>query len=346
MDPRVFRIAPELRRCAIITMVGFVFLTAVWFWVGYVVMEHSAIRAFAGAMIYLLISLSMIIPLRWAMRVSERGIERRWFKAWDFWSWEEFANGRLKKRAAITFVDPSRPWWRRSLRLDYLSTSDRKTIIQAINHHYQLPSAPAVPESLRGRYGFRRVADFDSNGVRLTSRGVTSQFPWDAVEHVRIRRFDPKRRDFMSLELRIAGQEVKFPLVEMKYGLSGIWGSGVSTVIANQFLLDHVPADRMAIDIVGERPVRLSEIEKQLNLARKNEKDIPKVYWFLGILIGTMNVLLALTETTRRVLMVAGVAEIVLFAPLLWLLPRELRNHTKQWETWLEEYRREHLSNV
>jgi len=113
MDTPIYlRIMPELRRSAYYVLAAGVPLALVAYWVA----------ADIGKMGFVfLLCMTMIVPIRWALRIDNQGIARRLLFRWDVWTWADFSSGRIEKRHPHTLVDPERPWWRRKLSLEYMA---------------------------------------------------------------------------------------------------------------------------------------------------------------------------------------------------------------------------------
>jgi hypothetical protein len=91
MDEPIFlRISPELRRSAYYVLAASVPLALACFWVSEFVGDETPVsRAVRSAFIFLL-SMTMIVPLRWSLRIDDEGIARRLLFRWgDLWTWAE-----------------------------------------------------------------------------------------------------------------------------------------------------------------------------------------------------------------------------------------------------------------
>jgi hypothetical protein len=334
MEPRLYRIAPEYRRSVIYAMVGSALLALVLYWIGYVFLERDLLGTIVACSMFGLFAILMIVPLRWTLKVDDVGISRRWLIGWDHWSWQDFASGRIEKRHPITLVDPDRPWWQRTMNLGYLADADLKSLIQRINTHYQLPPAPILPEMLLVPYGFRRSIEFHRHEIRLVVKGKTFIFSWNDVLRVHITRMDAVRRDFSSLALTLPGHEVAIKLVSHQGGTSEA-RSGASAEQLNEFLLGYVPADRIAVDIVGECPLQMEDLQTQLKLEKTRERSFRVCMLIIGAVCVPVFVGLAIDS---GILPTLGMASILgLHVPAIWFFDREIRKKTKQLETWLEE---------
>ena len=345
VELRIYRIAPEFRRSAIYAMVGFALLVPVAFWSAHVMQRRDPLNTAFVCGSFGAIALAMIVPLRWALQVGECGIARRWLFGWDFWSWGDFASGRIEKRYPITFVDPERPWWRRKLRIAYLADAELKDLIQLINEHYRLPATPVLDEVLRIKYGFRRSVEFDWRDIRLKARGESHYFTWKEVQRLRITRMDSKRRDFTKLELVLPDQEIELKLVTVHGVTTPTW-TGASGEALNEFLLAHVPAERIVVDIAGECPGQAVDVQKQLSAARKNERDFRIVTWIVALLVGGLLIWIAIDVGLLRALAMTAITG--LYAPIIWFMRRGLREQTKKLEMWLDELqnRQDHLEPI
>jgi hypothetical protein len=276
----------------------------------------------------------MLVPLRWELRVDESGITRRWLFSWHLWSWADFASGRIEKRYPITFVDPDRRWWCRKLRLAYVAEAELRELIRLINDHYRLPAAPMLPDTLQIKYGFRRTVELDWRDIRLRVRGEPFHFTWQQVQRLHITRIDALRRDFSSLELMLPDREIELKLFTHQGVTTPTW-TGATADELNDFLLAHVPADRVDIDITGERPSRVVDVEKQLISMRKNARAFRIAMLTCAFLLAALLVWMAIDVGILRALAMAGLYS--LYIPIIWFVRREVHKRQERWETWLAE---------
>ena len=162
------------------------------FWVSRHVRGESFGSAAAFGTFLTLACLTMVLPLRWALRIDHEGItRRRWFAWSDLWTWADFASGRIEKRDSYTLLDPARPWWRRKLCLDFLAGDDIRRAIAHINVHYRLPDPPQLPDELRIKIGLRLSVRFDALGIQLQRAKECREYRWRDVRRVHIVRWDP-----------------------------------------------------------------------------------------------------------------------------------------------------------
>ena len=333
MEPKLFRAAPHLRRCVIYLIVGFVLSLPLMValaifvtpnrWVGLVVVYGLVVVLFS----------SFAPWWRWAVRIDDGGIVRRRLFRWDRWTWDDFASGRIEKRHPMEFIDPQRPWWRRKLTIGMLSNSDLKDVVGRINEHYRLPPPPMCPDVLRLNFALRKSVEFDAGRIRVKKPGGLTEFTWSDVSRLRIVRMDPLRRDFASLQLTFPGEEI-----ELRRGSDSrpFW-TGASGEEVNEFLLAHVPPERVVIDIFGECPTQVVDIEELLQQARKSRMEMKGLLWFLAlVLVGT----LIWADIAEGIGVAIGLAifEVSVFAPFLWFVysqGRERREQTAKLESWL-----------
>jgi hypothetical protein len=143
--------------------------------------------------------------------------------------------------------------------------------MEVVNSRYQLPPSPTIPDQLIIRYGFRRTATMDDSGIRLTINGKLQTYKWDDVCEARIRRMDAKRRDFSQLILVLPDDEVKLRVAAHEGGYSPTW-RGASAEEVSEFLLRHVPSQKLILTFSGETPSTLKECDRAIREVRTRQK--------------------------------------------------------------------------
>jgi len=264
--------------------------------------------------ILVIIALVAAIPLRWAVRIDERGVARRRQIGWDLWKWEAFASGRIHKGLRFSFVDPERPWWNRTLCLDNLSKDDIRWVMEQINSHYRLPPPPCVPDTLSIRFGLRKKAVIGASGIELTTGGRSRLYAWREIGRVHITRVDPVRRDFSLLEVFLPDSQIALGL-EGDGSASPIWAGATHEEI-NGILHAYLPEERIDVDIRGERPAKREDAERALARERRSQRNGRIGQWFLlSAFVGCTVWSVASGEIVVSVLMamMCGMVLLVLF---------------------------------
>jgi hypothetical protein len=323
-EPRYYRIAPEYRRSLIYVAVGLFALVPVAMWVHAFVKRRPPDNVL-GCLVVISVGVVLLLAaFRWVLRIDQRGLARRILFWWDRWDWTDLASGRIEKRQS-SLVDPQRPWWRRKLRLEWLTSEDRQSVVERINEHYRLPPAPPVPESLRVKYGFRRSVTFDRTGVTLQTRGRLLAYRWDEIRRVHIRRLDAVRRDFAAMEIFLPEEVVELKLVTTDVGTNPTWRGGTAEQI-NELLFHDLPAERIQEDVTGGPMATREDVERAIAEARKRERGLFHLTWISGaILAGCF----LWTVFDRGVLMAAGIVALYLWSvPVLWWMHRDCRKRT------------------
>ncbi len=278
-----YRIAAKLRRCCWYVIIATPGIICVALWVGRIVPKRDMVSLCIGCA---LLAAALLLPLRWRMRVGPNGVARRLLFNWDTWPWSDFASGRLQKLHPCTLLDPERPWWNRRLRLGCMAADDIREVMAAINVHYRLPPPPDVPDRLTIKYGWRRSAVLDDKGIHLLVRGQPREYLWRDVRNVHITRMDQIRRDFASLLLTLPEQEIELKLISHQGGTSPSWRSATSEQI-NEFLLGNLDSDKIDISIAGEQPTKREHVEKKLEAARKQKREMVIIgAVFLTLIVG------------------------------------------------------------
>ncbi len=331
-------IAPQLRRCLYYALVSIPLLAGVAIWVNRFLGQPNVVGpTISELVIFSVAELTLLLPLTWKLCVDERGIARRFLGRWDFWTWDDFASGRIEKRDRYTFYDPTRPWWRRKLRLDCMATKERGTLVRQINEHYRLPPPPEVPESITIKYGLWRSTTFDGNGIHHTIRSQPREYLWSDVARVRITRLEPLRRDFSMLQIFFPDEELKLQFVSHQGGRSPTWRGPEADVIA-EFLQKHLSPARVDVDIAGERPSRREDVEAMLATAKRQTKELN---WCLGICIALLLPAFVWMALDRGILpaaiMFAGYGLVIV--PVCWSAVGHRRRQVAQLDQWLSTFK-------
>jgi hypothetical protein len=330
---RCYRIASQLRRCLYYLLVSIPLLAGVGIWVHHFVGQPNGARPFAALVVFFILELACAVPLTWKVCVNEHGISRRLVIWWDEWTWDQFASGTIDKQSGYAFRDSTRPWWRRKLRLGFVDIHERAALIAQINRQYRLPPFPELPESITVKYGLWRSTTFDANGIQHTIRSQPREYLWSDVHRVRITRLEPLRRDFEVLQVFLPDEELKLQIVQHQGGRSPTW-RGPEAEVITEFLRQHLPENRVDVDLVGERPTRREDVEALLADERKQSKQL---YWCLRIcaaLLVPAFAWMAIDEGLLRAAIVAAWYSIIC-VPVSWSVIQIRRRRILQLEAWL-----------
>ncbi|MFC1736500.1 hypothetical protein ACFL1X_10295 [Candidatus Hydrogenedentota bacterium] len=284
IEPISYPLAPEYRRCCWYVFIGMQMIAAVCVWLMPYVPESSRSETPIVIAVCSLIGIAFLLPLRWSVwtvRIDTLGVARRVLFRWDLWDWDDFSSGRLKKVHRFVFVDPERPLWCRRMNLGYMGMAHAKEAFELINIYYQLPPPPKAPETLKIRCGFRRSAVFDSEGIHLKVRSKSREYCWNDVCRVDIVRTDPLRRDFARLEVALADEEISFVPTSSRQGPAWFSLGGASHEEITEFLLKHVPVDRIHVHITDDLPTDPIYAKRILKDVRQEARDKGYITLFL-----------------------------------------------------------------
>jgi hypothetical protein len=332
------RIMPELRRSAYYVLASGVPLALVAYCVARFAQGRSIASAACVSGILFLLCMTMIVPLRWALRIDDHGIARRLLFRWDLWMWADFSSGGIAKRHRYTLTDPARPWWRRKLTLDYMAEKDIAFTLGLINAHYKLPVAPPLPDDLTVRYAFRRSARLDAKGIHLQGPNEGRTYLWNEVRRVHITRMDPVRRDFWRLELVLPDREILLTVTKQNGCVCNSW-SGATAETINDALVRFVSPERIDVDILGEQPARRIDIEKQLAKIRKNDRELRQCLWVLWPLAVGCFIWMGVERSAVGAVIMAGLF-FMNTVPLMYFARRESQSHRRKLEQQLATFDR------
>lgn len=322
MEHRVYlRIAPDLRRIAWYAVVSGIAFAPVAY----------GVQRFAGADVVHSVT-CMVIPLlllalpgavglllQWPLRIDEHGIARRVYFRWQQWNWDDFSSGRIAKRYPYGFYDPQRPWWDREFALPPMAEADIEQTMELINTRYVLPDPPRLPSELQLRRGFKSTK-LDASGVCLTSGKRIANYSWSKIQRVHIIRTDPVRRDFQSLEIVLPDREVVFRV--LRDSKPNWYGATAEEI--NQFLFHYVPAERIDVDIVGQRPAKRIDVEKRLDKLTKSHRDCRQGLFILALVLLATFVWMAITMHMAAMFAMAAILA-YLPVPIVYFLEKQFR---------------------
>ncbi len=320
-EHRVFRIAPELRRSLYYAIAGAIALSSVAWWVESTVKIHEGVHVVS--VVFALVGVLAIYPLSWRLEVDGDGLVRHRLGVRDHWRWDDFASGRVEKHYQFVLLDPGRPWWCRNLVLDYLRDTDRQQVLALLNPRYRLPTAPPLPESLTIKFRLR-TATFARHEIQVVERCHPTDYRWADVRHLHIARMDAVRRDFAELDLVLPDREI---------GL-GQW-RGASAEETNDFLLSHVSSARISVDVVGERPHCLLDVERAINRTRRELRQ--STVYLCGCVIYALGCGVWLLTQFAPILALTIMLPFSIVAWIPTILRRKVTNKHEQLVEWRAE---------
>ena len=217
-------------------------------------------------------------------RLHAGGVERRLLFRWDRWPWEDFGSGRIRYVAeAGTFVDPSRPWWRRKFSLAYLPHEAREAISSACMQHWQAPEVDQPDElSLRVWHGPFRLTRIrlDATGVSVRESGYTSVCPWAEVASAWLVRLNAEQPDFLSLCMVLRDRKL---VLRKHIGKPRWFGADGATVL--NLLQRYLPPERVHVACVHGEPPKDRDLVLRIQILRHILNGIWIMWLFLAVLV-------------------------------------------------------------
>jgi hypothetical protein len=336
-DPVFFRITPELRRCGYYVLAAGPLFASIYFGINFLFQFEPISATIQRSAITLLICMGVaLFPFRWAVRIDRQGVARRVLFRWNLFTWEDISSGRIEKRHAFVLVDPARPWWRRKISIGLMGFTNIKQAIAWINARYRLPDPPELPEVVELKYGFRHAAKFDAKGFYYEDAKDIRQYLWNEIVRVHFLRMDPVRRDFWSLEIDLPDRQIALTFVTHQGGTTPNW-SGASAEMISTFLERHLPAERIVVDIAGERPLERIDLEKQLAKLQESRRALRWCLSIFGTLLVATLVWMAVDESIAKALIMTGVSAIPI-VPVAWFLRSDTKKKTQKIEKQLAEF--------
>jgi hypothetical protein len=297
---RVFRLAPEYRRCGVYLVLFCLLLAGLLVALKFAdLTPRTWAKLVVGDLTLLAAPLLGLAVLTWrcALRVDDRGIWRRRLVGWDLWPWEAFATGAVRTGASKdSWVYPARPWHHRHLFLELLTEADRDALAERVRQVWR-PALLPVPEEIEVRYGVGDRLVLSRRGITLRRRGSDPErfYGWHEVVQLRVTRVDHTRRDFRTLELELpqAGRPVR-----LRSQLGGrVWG-GPDAEVLLAYLQQHVPADRVQVTALTGPPQTRGEADCRLVDLERADRELRNARRAAGALLLALCALLAFSILT------------------------------------------------
>jgi hypothetical protein len=284
---RVFRLAPEYRRCGAYLVLFCLLLAGLEVGLKLAGLTPLSWAQLVGnPLTVMAVALLGIAVLTWryALRVDDQGVWRRRLFGWDLWPWEAFATGAVRTGTSKdSWVYPARPWHSRYLILEFLAEADRNALAERVRQVWR-PAALPLPEEVEVRYGMGNRLVLSRRGIVFRRRGSDQDrfYRWYEVVQLRVTRVDHARRDFRTLELQLPRVEGPVRLQFQKFGRS--WeGPDAEVVLA--YLRQYVPADRVQVTALTGPPQDRNEADRRLAELDRADRQLRKDRWVVLALL-------------------------------------------------------------
>jgi hypothetical protein len=221
------------------------------------------------------------------------------------------------------------------LSLDYLDESEQRDLVDLINAHYRLPQPPEIGDELTIKYRLRHFVAFNSRGVRFLSRRESVEYRWKDVQRLHITRADLQRRDFRNLELVLPDRQIELKFINHQHGTTQTW-RGASPEELNEFLLAHVPSERIDVDRLGGCPAKVADVERQLRDAHSQLRQLRIWFWISRLFI--LGPLVWMVVDGRVLGTLSAALSLPLFGGMYWFIRKEHRGKIQKLNGWLAEF--------
>ncbi len=344
MEPesREFKIVRGHRLFAYTLTVGLVVLSAIFRFIGTRV-EHLPLMHSGALMLLCLTSASAtacFIVNVYRLRIDERGVHVRTLRGWDSWTWEEFASGSVEQDLlSPSFVNPSRPFLRRKLRVALFE--EPVDILGAISAHWQPPpiETPDTLEISDRVFSSRNVRmQFTNQGVEVTDRRGERTYAWSDLTGVVLHCRSVHHQSFRRVDLGFPDETVSFG--SPKGDAKKTW-TGADAEVIEAFLRQHVDAERIRVRTKYGPPADMEDFEERVAFAALQTRRLAFVAPISAALLTVLPAFcfLVFAGIGRIEAAAIGVAAVgVPFSILFyWLGKRDWRRELEELEAWRQE---------
>jgi hypothetical protein len=275
VDEETLRLAPEYRRCGLYVLVGTLVVASVGVGLqraGLGLKPFDGVQVCVLAMLLLAEIAFCVFLFRWRLRVDGKGIWRRRLHRWECWSWEEFADGRIRRKSRGCYERATSPWWNRQLILEFMGKDHRNQLDRICCGLCRLLPKSIAPSTLPSEVSIRW--DLPWHWLNLNAEGIVCRtptaepvVPWPAVQEVRIGRRDRQAERFTELEIQMPKRCVQ------------IRGTCRGDELAERMLLHYVPSDRVLVYEVYGEPASVREAEFRIAKWKAKLKPTRVLHW-------------------------------------------------------------------
>lgn len=214
------------------------------------------------------------------MRVDGRGVATRGLWGWREWTWADMWNGRVRMKSLLRF-DHDRAIGRQ-LSLELLAPADAHRVSRLCRLACVHSAAPnPLPVEITFCDEWNRRVRCTRDGLYLP-RHSGRLVAWSDVVRLRIERVARESHGFQRLELQIGDRAIK-ALAIQQWAVRAV--NDEATIV--QFLIEHLPQDRVSVISLGDPPQSIREAEELLveNQA-KLKKSQNVLRWWPVICVG------------------------------------------------------------
>lgn len=247
------------------------------------------------------------VVLCWQIRADDKGIAIRRCLSWDFWSWDDFENGRIfRSTEPDGFVRFSSDMSVKRLPFSGLSRDDRKILMALCLNLWKPPDLADMPAELRLLFP-RFVPRFlqsqivlSSEGLRLIRGNKERVYCWNDVHKVTLGRSTHQHTNFRFLSIVLADRTIR---LASSSGLGHPWTGCVPEWVV-KMLTQYVPEDKRESFVFHEPPTSRDEVEAFLRYREESlaatQKDMPYLMVFFVLPVVSFPLVKILCDCHRR----------------------------------------------
>jgi hypothetical protein len=278
--PVVVRLLPELRRAAVLGVVGLTIVGACAAW----------LTAAPEKILIGVVAAGLGLPIVFGWRLEFDGATivrtRRWSvfgRVRDAWPIDDCARGLVEPRGASGLHDSSRPWYRRSLDWSIAEESGARVIRDAVAAALSSRPLPSIPPIVVVEQG--DTFELSEQGVRRIQRGraVGPLVAWTAIDRVVLRLPAEGPWPMSSAEFSVpaaaSDDRRVWRLRLMHHQGRPLW-RGADAILVRRALEAFVPSSRLIVTVRGRPPQTEAEwaMLREAMLAKRRELRLCLTY--------------------------------------------------------------------
>lgn len=209
---REYYLRTELRRAVVWAMLGMVLLAALSLYLR--VRANKPLWDFnsvSGTIMFGAFALMLCQFLGPRLRIDQYGIWIRRLRKWECWSWDEFADGKIRiGMRPLTYESPEHPLFTHRLNLGAFEESDAQEIDSLVRSIWMPAPSAIVPERLTVRVEWPNKATLtlSPEGITVAKKDRQSSYLWKELIGIDIWRSDARATFFRKMTIALPDQKV------------------------------------------------------------------------------------------------------------------------------------------
>jgi hypothetical protein len=228
----------------------------------------------------------VVLVESWRLKLDSYGIARRRLWVWDPWPWQEFRDGKVRRRGSTLIAD-DHCWWCRELSLELVSDHERAAILKLWRELAPqidpVSIVRPIPGEITVRYGFR-TAHVGETGLRFLKDPSVPEIPWSGVRELRLFVAEHGMSEVRKVEIDLSDRTetlIAIHVIETPDSTEVVDRMSRIPPLLVEFLRSRVSSDVARVYANSGEPQSQEELEYWLAKSEKEMRLFTRLQWIL-----------------------------------------------------------------